>query len=172
MNTHYKFSIRPLAEADGGGFVIEYPDLPGCASDGDTPEEALANGKKAVEAWIIAQKKLGRPIPKADLEPEIQFSGKILLRVSRSIHRRLASKAKEEEISVNSLICQYVSEGIGRDDSQQVVKDFAEASIIHAYGQINYAKVQILGTPNVRHTSEPVPVNTLSDINFSASPKH
>jgi antitoxin HicB len=33
----YPFTIRPLSSEDGGGFLIEYPDLPGCHSDGDTP---------------------------------------------------------------------------------------------------------------------------------------
>jgi predicted RNase H-like HicB family nuclease len=35
----YPLTIRPFSEADGGGFAIEYPDLPGCISDGSTPEK-------------------------------------------------------------------------------------------------------------------------------------
>jgi len=46
----YPFTIRPLPEADGGGFAIEYPDLPGCISDGDTPEEAPQHGSDAFKA--------------------------------------------------------------------------------------------------------------------------
>ena len=37
----YSFEIRPLSEEDGGGFLITFPDLPGCMSDGETPEEAI-----------------------------------------------------------------------------------------------------------------------------------
>lgn len=47
------FTIRPLAEEEGGGFAIEYPDLPGCISDGDTPEEAFANGCDAVKSFLL-----------------------------------------------------------------------------------------------------------------------
>ena len=59
----YPFVIRPLSTEDGGGFVIEYPDLPGCMSDGETIEEAIANGKDAVKGWIETCKKLGREVP-------------------------------------------------------------------------------------------------------------
>ncbi|WOJ90459.1 type II toxin-antitoxin system HicB family antitoxin [Methylocapsa polymorpha] len=50
----YSVTIEPLSEADGGGFVAFVPDLPGCMSDGETPEEALANVKGAIETWIDA----------------------------------------------------------------------------------------------------------------------
>ena len=59
----YPFTIRPLADSDGGGFIIEYPDLPGCVSDGDTPEEALENGPDAVKAYLLNCDKHGDPIP-------------------------------------------------------------------------------------------------------------
>jgi antitoxin HicB len=39
------------------------PDLPGCMSDGDTREEAEANVKDAIECWITAARRLGRPVP-------------------------------------------------------------------------------------------------------------
>ncbi|MCF6126642.1 MULTISPECIES: type II toxin-antitoxin system HicB family antitoxin [Mesorhizobium] len=40
------------------------PDLPGCVSDGDTPEEAIANVQDAIAAWIEAAHELGRSIPR------------------------------------------------------------------------------------------------------------
>ncbi|CAK0770758.1 hypothetical protein WCLP8_4630002 [uncultured Gammaproteobacteria bacterium] len=36
--------LSPLSEADGGGWLAEVPDLPGCMSDGATPEEAAQTG--------------------------------------------------------------------------------------------------------------------------------
>jgi antitoxin HicB len=59
----YPVLIEPLSAEDGGGFVATVPDLPGCMSDGETPEEALANVKDAVEAWIEEAQALGRPVP-------------------------------------------------------------------------------------------------------------
>lgn len=59
----YPVTIEPLCEADGGGFVAFVPDLPGCMSDGETPEEALANVQDAIATWIEAARDLGHPIP-------------------------------------------------------------------------------------------------------------
>lgn len=60
----YAISIVPLEERDGGGFVGLVVDLPGCMSDGETREEALANTVIAISDWIETATKLGRPVPK------------------------------------------------------------------------------------------------------------
>ena len=59
----YRFTIRPLAEDEGGGYLIEFPDLPGCVSDGDTIEEAIRNGVEAMTGWIEAVRSEGQPVP-------------------------------------------------------------------------------------------------------------
>lgn len=59
----YAVLISPLPLADGGGFLATVPDLPGCMSDGETPEEALTNVRDAIEEWIDAARAMGRPIP-------------------------------------------------------------------------------------------------------------
>ncbi len=64
MNTiQYPFEMRPLTGEEGNGWLITFPDLPGCMSDGDTPEEAIKNAKDALDCWLIACKEMGRPIP-------------------------------------------------------------------------------------------------------------
>ena len=50
-------SILPVEE--GGGYLIEFPDLPGCMSDGETIEETIENGKDAVACWIETAKRYG-----------------------------------------------------------------------------------------------------------------
>jgi predicted RNase H-like HicB family nuclease len=59
----YPVLIEPLSPDDGGGFLATAPDLPGCASDGESPEEALANIREALAAWIEAAQDMGRAIP-------------------------------------------------------------------------------------------------------------
>ena len=59
----YPVTIEPLPPEDGGGFVATVPDLPGCMSDGETAEEALANVHDATAAWIDEAHALGREIP-------------------------------------------------------------------------------------------------------------
>ena len=59
----YSVIVEPLSDEDGGGFAAAVPDLPGCMSDGATPEEAIANVKDAIEAWIEAARDMGRAVP-------------------------------------------------------------------------------------------------------------
>ena len=60
----YAVILMPLAEEDGGGFVATVPDLPGCMSNGDTPEAALREVQDAIAAWIEAAVSMGRAVPR------------------------------------------------------------------------------------------------------------
>lgn len=51
-DTGYAIMVEPLTEADGGGWLATVPALPGCMSDGDTPEAALADGEGAIAEWL------------------------------------------------------------------------------------------------------------------------
>lgn len=44
-------------------FISEVPELPGCMAHGKTQEEALANGKEAVQLWIGTAREFGDPVP-------------------------------------------------------------------------------------------------------------
>jgi antitoxin HicB len=63
MRLEYAVRIERLADSDGGGYLATVPDLPGCMSDGDTPEEALKNVQDAIESWIEAAKQWKQDIP-------------------------------------------------------------------------------------------------------------
>lgn len=106
----YPFEMRPLTNQEGGGWLITYPDLPGCMSDGETPEEAMRNGRDALAAWIEAMHAAGRKIPAPGERP----SGKFIARVPRSIHARLAARAKQEGVSMNALVSTFLAESLGR----------------------------------------------------------
>lgn len=63
MTLDYPIIVQPLSADDGGGYSAVVPDLPGCMSDGDTPEEAVVNVKDAIAAWIEAAHDLGHAVP-------------------------------------------------------------------------------------------------------------
>jgi predicted RNase H-like HicB family nuclease len=56
---------------DDGGYSVWVPDLPGCASQGDTYDEAMANIREAIESYLEAHAKLGRPVPESRTEIQI-----------------------------------------------------------------------------------------------------
>lgn len=63
----YEIVIRPLTEAEGGGFGATVPELPGCMSDEETPQEALENVYDAIACWIDCEHKAGEAIPEPRL---------------------------------------------------------------------------------------------------------
>lgn len=103
MNLAYKMEVVP--DMDEGGYVISFPDLPGCITVGDTLEEAIRNADDAKKAWIEAALQDGVEIPEPnDLE---KYSGQFKLRIPRSLHKSLVEHAKAEGISMNQY-CVYL----------------------------------------------------------------
>ena len=109
----YPFTVRPLSIEEGGGYLIEFPDLPGCISDGETIEEAIRNGEEAKRDWIAAMREADRPIPPASVVLAETYSGKWQLRAPKSLHRRLAEYAKREGVSLNTFAVTLLAEGVG-----------------------------------------------------------
>jgi predicted RNase H-like HicB family nuclease len=90
---------------EDGGFIAIAPDLPGCSAFGETQPEALAELQDAMAAWIEAARAAGNPIPEAsDPAREADYSGKVLLRMPRDLHARLARLAKIDAVSLNHYI--------------------------------------------------------------------
>ena len=111
----YPFEIRPLTQAEGSGFLIVYPDFSECISDGETVEEAIANGRDALAATIAALEAKGFPVPAPNSGGVA--SGKFVARVPKSIHAQLATRAKAEGVSLNTLVLTFLAEGLGRRES-------------------------------------------------------
>jgi antitoxin HicB len=116
----YPFTVRPLSEEEGSGFLLEFPDLPGCMTDGETLEEALANSREAIESWIAAAKENGDPVPPPGTFTNPQnYSGKLVQRMPKSLHMRLAQRARQEGVSLNQLILSMIAEGLGHRDERR-----------------------------------------------------
>ncbi|MBA2124271.1 hypothetical protein B9J78_04980 [bacterium Unc6] len=58
-----KYEVIIYWSAEDKAFIAEVPELPGCAADGATYQEALANVEVIIKEWIATAKELGRPIP-------------------------------------------------------------------------------------------------------------
>lgn len=59
----YRITVETLTPEDGGGYLAWVPDLPGCMSDGETPEEAMRNCREAIGEWIGHAIRQGKQIP-------------------------------------------------------------------------------------------------------------
>jgi antitoxin HicB len=105
----YAAIIRPLTEEEGGGYLAEFPDIPGCYADGKTPLAALQDAESALYSWIETAKEFGDPIPKI----KNQYSGQWRLRIPKHLHAELAYRAKYEGVSLNTLVTTVLAEYAG-----------------------------------------------------------
>ncbi len=64
-----------LERNEDGGYTATVPSLPGCITEGDTWEEAIANAKEAIAGYIEALKSPGKPIP---LEIPVEVKAKAI----------------------------------------------------------------------------------------------
>lgn len=134
----YPFTIRHLSKQEGGGYLIEFPDLPGCMSDGETIQETIANGNDAIACWLSAAKEANHAIPKPGaLENQ---SGKWVQRVPKSIHLRLVKKAEEEGVSLNTLVITLLSEALGNNTSILHARAVREQKKPYRYGKTRRKK--------------------------------
>lgn len=65
---HYTVILTP--DQEEGGYTVRVPALPGCNTQGDTREEALANAREAIEGYLETLRDLGRAIPEERERPE------------------------------------------------------------------------------------------------------
>ena len=105
------YTIEMTQDVDVGWFV-RVKELPGCISQGDTPEEALEMIQDAMAGWLEVALEDGMRIP----EPRRleDYSGKFVVRVPASLHRDLVDRADEEGVSLNQFINVALAETITR----------------------------------------------------------
>ncbi|MFB2938825.1 type II toxin-antitoxin system HicB family antitoxin [Aerosakkonemataceae cyanobacterium BLCC-F154] len=99
LNLQYPVTLYPDPE---GGYVAQIKDLPGCLTQGETLDETIANINEARELWIETAYESGDDIPLPSSEES--YNGKLLLRMPKSLHRRLAEEAERENVSLNQYI--------------------------------------------------------------------
>ena len=101
MAMNYRMEI--VEDKDEGGFVVSFPELPGCITCDENIESAIANAMDAKQAWLEAAVENGIEIHEPDdLE---EYSGQFKLRIPRSLHRSLAEHSKREGISIVYIFC-------------------------------------------------------------------
>ncbi|HLO84747.1 MAG TPA: type II toxin-antitoxin system HicB family antitoxin [Nostocaceae cyanobacterium] len=104
LSLQYAVTLYPDPE---GGYVAQIKDLPGCLTQGETLEETMTNINEARELWIETAFEAGDNIPLPSTDDS--YSGKLMLRMPKSLHRRLAETAEREGVSLNQYIVSLLS---------------------------------------------------------------
>jgi antitoxin HicB len=108
LNLPYTTELIP---EPGGGWYVGIRELPGCMTEVDSPEEALAEIGQLQREWLEIALEEGHPIPEPQDEQE--FSGKFNLRVPKSLHRKLSEAAEREGVSLNQFCSTALGEAVG-----------------------------------------------------------
>lgn len=127
-----RYSTEIFWDEDDQGFIALAPDLPGCSAFGISKEEALRELHNAMQAWIEAAQKAGNPIPQPARRPE--FSGKFMVRMSKSLHAELVAGASDEGVSLN----QHVVTLLSRRHEASAWKKYLDAAFMQRYSTFEH----------------------------------
>ena len=108
-----EYSFNAIADPDGG-YVVVFPDLPGCMTQGDTLDEVRRMAEEARMLWIEAEYDTdpdGIPLPSYPAD----CSGEVSLRLPKSLRRSLAESAEAEGVSLNEYAAMLLAQGDARN---------------------------------------------------------
>jgi predicted RNase H-like HicB family nuclease len=124
---------RVLTPESDGHYAAEIMEFPNCIATGETAAQALANLEQVAADWVAAALEQGQDIP--DAMETAEYSGRLVLRMTRGLHRRAALLAEREGVSLNQFINTCLAECVGEKSKSQflhavpqvhAVTDFAE----------------------------------------------
>ena len=81
-------------------------------SEGETPAEAIENGRDAVLSYLRSCEHRGDPIPASGAMT--RYSGQFRQRIPKSMHARLTARARQEGVSLITLVMAMIAEGLGK----------------------------------------------------------
>jgi predicted RNase H-like HicB family nuclease len=113
-NLSYTTTVVQQDDGHGIYYLARVIELPGLMMTGDTPAEALAELESVKREWIETNLKLGNRMPAPVHSP--QYSGKVVLRMTPSLHETLATVAEIEGVSLNQYMVSALSRSAGRDE--------------------------------------------------------
>jgi antitoxin HicB len=110
----YHLLVVRDGEDKGKPWVASVEELAGCTSRGKTPDEALNGVQAAMASWIAAALQEGREVP----EPKsaTSHSGRLLLRMPRTLHADLTRASEREGVSLNQFITDVLAAAVGWRD--------------------------------------------------------
>ncbi len=107
----YTIQVLQDLNAENPGWVARVVELPGCLTQADTFVELEEMIRDAMRAWLETALADGMAIPKPKVDE--QFSGKFVVRVPRSLHRKLVGIAEKEGVSLNQYISTTLAAKVG-----------------------------------------------------------
>jgi antitoxin HicB len=141
----YHITLVQDGEGDGGKWIAAAEELPDCTSRGDTAEDAIAGLKDAMAVWIAAALREGRDIPEP--RSEATHSGRLLLRMPRTLHAALTKAAERENVSLNQFITDSLASVVGWRRGPTTEAGSAPAPINQEPGAAGLTPAHLVSSP-------------------------
>jgi predicted RNase H-like HicB family nuclease len=97
-----------------GGYAVEVPDLPGCASGGPSLAEAIIMGTDAASGWVLSELEDGKPVPKASpaetIRPEPEGFVSILVLDMDAYAEKYGTKAVQKNLTIPAWLNTFAEE--------------------------------------------------------------
>lgn len=138
----YPFNVFQTQVDDHVFWVAKSTTLKGCVGQGETAQEAVDELASNEIEWIVTAEEVGTSIPIVPIEPVQEYSGKLTLRVSPSVHKQAALIAKKEGVSLN----QYLNDAIVSKNSEMCTVGYISQNLIGLKAQIEkrFFRIQTL----------------------------
>lgn len=106
----YRMTVYAVNTDKGIQYVAEYPALKTCSGSGSTVGEAIDVLQQEAQVHLDALKEFNLPIPESDVfDDPNAYSGKVLLRISKTLHKHMTLRASEEGLSLNAYMAEALS---------------------------------------------------------------
>jgi antitoxin HicB len=133
---------RTLIPVGDGTYFAEILEFPGCFAEGESPEEAYKNLEATAESWIEAAQGQGQGIPEPFATRD--FSGRLALRIPRSIHKQAARFAERDDTSLNQFLVTSIAARVGAEEFYERLCSKLEAKCMTLAGVMPSYTINVL----------------------------
>lgn len=154
LRAPFKVVLAP----EGDGFLASYVEIESLMACGKNQLEAIKNLEAARGEWYDLAVEVGASIPEPASTIEDSYSGRFILRLNPILHKLLAERAAEEDISLNSLCARMLMEGIAsKPDELKAAVAKQSAAIASLRKSINELSRQLAPSHSERAAEDSPP---------------
>jgi len=132
INLPYKIEIIKNTDST---FFASIKELPGCMTEGDTVEEACQMIEDAKKIWLETAIKNRLEIPEPEVLQTKTYSGKLVLRIPKNLHKELSLTAEENDVSLNQYMNVLLSErhAVLKEKYNTLISEMDKSSKLEAF---------------------------------------
>ncbi|MGH9754891.1 MAG: type II toxin-antitoxin system HicB family antitoxin [Blastocatellia bacterium] len=143
------YSFHLLWSVEDEAYIATCPEFPGLSAFGETPEQAISEGRRALKLMIETYKESGLALPEPKLAHE--HSGQFRIRIPKSLHRQAAELAEKEGVSLNQFVTTCIAMGVGAAEADNRIEH-----LIKVWLEKTAANQRVIGWDHIDYWPQPI----------------